>query len=163
MLFYCKTRVVRTISMFLASQYFLVFNISDNCWKSPHNLWTLSNHNPRSPEGLGFQACYNTSTQSPTASFWKPSVLGKLQESVLFEMTDKSLHVKLVIVSLLEHNLNQQISLFNFRCFNSRRKVNVDENFVSSTFKPDTALPNVKKLGFFIIAISVTVYLPPCV
>jgi len=150
-------------SLFLASQYFLVFNISDNCWKSPHNLWTLSNHNPRSPEGLGFQACYNTSTQSPTASFWKPSVLGKLQESVLFEMTDKSLHVKLVIVSLLEHNLNQQISLFNFRCFNSRRKVNVDENFVSSTFKPDTALPNVKKLGFFIIAISVTVYLPPCV
>jgi len=24
---------------------FLVFNISDNCWKSLHNLWTLPNHN----------------------------------------------------------------------------------------------------------------------
>jgi len=30
---------------------------------------------------------------------------GELQESVLFEMTRKSFHVKLVIVSLLEHNL----------------------------------------------------------
>jgi len=69
---------------------------------------------------------------------------GELQEGVLFEMTDKSLRVKLVIVSLLEHNLNQQISLFNFRSFNSTRKVNIDANFNSSTFKPDTALPNVR-------------------
>jgi len=38
-------------------------------------------------------------------------------------MTDKSLRIKLVIVSLLEHNLNQQISLFNFRCLNSTSKV----------------------------------------
>jgi len=59
-------------------------------------------------------------------------------------MTDKSLRVKLIIVSLFEHNLNQQISLFNFRSFNSTRKVNVDESFVSSTVKPDTALPNVR-------------------
>jgi len=58
-------------------------------------------------------------------------------------MTDKSLRIKFVIVSLLEHNLNQQIPLFNFRSFNCRRKVNVDECFVSSIFKPDTALPNV--------------------
>jgi len=29
--FYCKTRVVRTIAMFIDSQYFLVFNISDIC------------------------------------------------------------------------------------------------------------------------------------
>jgi len=60
-------------------------------------------------------------------------------------MADKSLRVKLVIVSLLEvleHNLNQQIS--HFRSFNSARKVRSDENFGSSTFKPDTALPNVK-------------------
>jgi len=57
-------------------------------------------------------------------------------------MADKSLRVKLVIVSLLEHNLNQQIS--HFRSFNSPRKVRSDENFGSSTFKPDTALPNVK-------------------
>jgi len=59
-------------------------------------------------------------------------------------MTDKSLCVKLVIVSLLEHNLNKQISLFNFRSFNSTRTVNIDESFDSSTFKPDTALPNVR-------------------
>jgi len=59
-------------------------------------------------------------------------------------MTDKSLRVKLIIVSLLEHNLNQQISLFNFRSFNSTCKVIIDESFGSSTFKPDTALPNVR-------------------
>jgi len=45
-------------------------------------------------------------------------------------MTDKSLRVKLVIVSLLEHNLNQQIP--HFRSFNSTRKVNIGESFVSS-------------------------------
>jgi len=45
-------------------------------------------------------------------------------------MTDKSLCVKLVFVSLLEHNLNQQISLFNFPSFNSTRNVNIDESFV---------------------------------
>jgi len=57
-------------------------------------------------------------------------------------MSDKSLGVKLVIASLLEHNLNQQIS--HFRSFNSTRKANIDESFGSSTFKPDTALPNVR-------------------
>jgi len=57
-------------------------------------------------------------------------------------MADKSVRVKLVIVSLLEHNLNQQIS--HSRSFNSTRKVRIDENFGSSTFKSDTALPNVK-------------------
>jgi len=64
---------------------------------------------------------------------------GELQESVLFEMMDESLRVKLVMVSLLEHNVNQQISLFNLRSFNSTRRVNVDESFVAYTFKPDTA------------------------
>jgi len=48
-------------------------------------------------------------------------------------MKDKSLHVKLDIVSLLEHNLNQRIS--HFRSFNSTRKVNIDGSFGSSTFK----------------------------
>jgi len=57
-------------------------------------------------------------------------------------MKDKSLHVKFVIVSLLEHNLNQRIS--HFRSFTSTRKVNIDECFGSSTFKSDIALPNVK-------------------
>jgi len=57
-------------------------------------------------------------------------------------MADKLLRVKLVIMSLLEHNLTQQIS--PFRSFNPTRKVRSDENFGSSTFKPDTALPNVK-------------------
>jgi len=40
---------------------------------------------------------------------------------------------------------------------------NIDESFGSPTFKPDTALPNVRLLGFFIIAISLKFYLPPCV
>jgi len=57
-------------------------------------------------------------------------------------MADKSLRVKLVIVNLLEHNLNQQIS--HFRSFNSTRQVRIDENFGSSSLKPDTAVPNVK-------------------
>jgi len=76
-------------------------------------------------------------------------------------MADKSLGVKLVIVSLLEQSLNQQIS--HFRSFHFTRKVRSDENFGSSTCKPDTALLNVKYLGFFITAISLKVYLPPCV
>jgi len=49
--------------------------------------------------------------------------------SVLFEMTDKSLRVKLVIVSLLEHNLNQRIS--HFRSFNST----YNKSFGSFTLK----------------------------
>jgi len=57
-------------------------------------------------------------------------------------MADKSLRVKLVIVSLLEHDLNQQTS--HFRSFKSTHKVRSDENFHSFSFKPDTALPNVK-------------------
>jgi len=121
---------------------FLLFSISDNSWKSSHNLWTLPNHNSRSLEGLGFRACYSVIAQSPTAPFCKPNVLGDQQESVLFEMTDKSLRVKLVIASLLEHNLNQQIS--QFCSFNSTRKANIDESSGSSTFKPDTGLPKVR-------------------
>ena len=56
---------------------FLVFIISDDCWKSSHNLWTLPNHNSQagSLEGLGFRACYSASAQSPTAPFWKPNFL----------------------------------------------------------------------------------------
>ena len=99
--FDCKTPVVHAIAMFIASQFFSVFNISYNCWKSSHNLWTLPNHNPLSLERLGFRACYSASAQSPTAPFWNPNVLGELQESVLVEMADKSLRVELVIVSLL--------------------------------------------------------------
>ena len=44
-------------------------------------------------------------------------------------MTDKSLRVKLVIASLLEHTLNQGIS--HFSSFSSTRKVNTDESFGS--------------------------------
>jgi len=112
-------------------------------------------------EGVGFRACYNASAQSSTAGFRKSKVLGKLEESVPIEMTDKSLRVKLVIVTLLEHNLNQRIS--HFRSFNSTRKVNIEESFGSSTHRPDIALPTVRQLGFFIIAISLKFYLPPFV
>jgi len=114
---------------------FLVFNICDNCLKSSHNLWLLPNHNSRSLEGLGFRAYYSTSAQSLGAPSWKPNVQGELQESVPFEMTDKSLRVKLVLVRLPDYNSNQRIS--HFRSFNSRRKVNSDKSFGSFTFKPD--------------------------
>jgi len=43
-------------------------------------------------------------------------------------MAYKSLRVKLLIVSFLEHNLNQQIS--HFRSFNSTCKVRTDKNLV---------------------------------
>jgi len=97
---------------------------------------------PGSVVGLGFRACYRASAQSSTARFGKPNVLGELQENVPLEMTDKSLRIKLVIVSFLEHNLNQRIS--HFRSFNSARKVNIDESFGSSTLKPHIALPTVR-------------------
>ena len=61
---------------------------------------------------LGVRACHSASAQSPTAPFWKSNVLGELHKSVLVEMADKSLRIKLVIVSLLEYNLNQQTSHF---------------------------------------------------
>ena len=80
---YCETRVVRTIAMFIASQQFLVFNISDSCWKSSHNLWTLPNHNSRSLEGLGFQACHSASAEFPTTPFRKPSVLGDRDDRIV--------------------------------------------------------------------------------
>ena len=115
--FCCKTRVVRKSLCLLLHNNFFVFNISDNLWKSSHNLWTLPNHNSRSLEGLDFRACYSASAQSSTAPFWKPNVLGDLQESVYFEMTDESLRVEVVIASLLEHNLNKKLSYF--RSFNS--------------------------------------------
>jgi len=57
-------------------------------------------------------------------------------------MTDKSLRIKRVIVSWLDHNLNQRIS--HFRSFNSAGKVNIYKSFGSSTFKPDIALPTVR-------------------
>ena len=93
--------------------------------------------------GCRFPSMLQRVRSNSTARFWKPNVPRELQESAFFEMMDKSLHVKLVIVTLIEHNSNQQISLFNLRCFNSTRKFNVDESFVSSTFKPDTALAEV--------------------
>jgi len=64
-------------SLCLLLHNFLVFNISDNFWKSSHNLWTLLNQNSWSLEDLGFRACYSTFAQSPTAPFWEPNVLGE--------------------------------------------------------------------------------------
>jgi len=62
-------------------------------------------------------------------------------------MTDNSLRVKVVIVSLLEHNLNQRIS--HFRFFDSTRRVNTEESFGSFTFKPDS--PTIRQVvGIFL-------------
>ena len=68
--FNCKTRVVRIIAVFIASQYFFSFQHLwyCNCWKSLHNLWTLPNHNSRSLEDLDFRACHSASAQS----FYRP-------------------------------------------------------------------------------------------
>jgi len=98
---------VQSLCLLLHKKFF-AFNISDNCRKSSLDLWTLPNHNSRSLEVLGSRACYSASAQSSATRFRKPNILGELQKSVPFEMTDKSLRVKLVIVSLLDHNLNQR-------------------------------------------------------
>ena len=74
--------------------------------------------------------------------FENQTFLGNYGKVFSFDMTDESLRVELVIASLLEHNLNQQIS--HFHSFNSIRKVNIDESFGPSTFKPGTALPSVR-------------------
>jgi len=83
--------------------------------------------NPGSLEGLGFRACYSTSAESPTALFWKPNVLGNYRKVLPLRWTINHFTFKPVIVSLLEHNLNQRISYF--RSFNSACKVNIDESF----------------------------------
>jgi len=76
---------------------FLVFNISDNCWKSSYNLWMLSNHNSLSPEGLGFQACYSAPSQYLTAPFSKPDVLGK-QYGKVFSLRWRINHFALTLL-----------------------------------------------------------------
>jgi len=68
----------------------------------------------------------------------RPLNLLLFEMSVLFKMADKSLRVELAIVSLLEHNLNQQI--LHFRSFNST----CNKSFGSFTLKSDTPLPNVR-------------------
>jgi len=47
---------------------FLVFNISDNCWKSSHNLWTLPNHNSGVTWGFRFPSML----QSVRSTFYRP-------------------------------------------------------------------------------------------
>ena len=108
------TLCVQTLCL-LVHNNFSVFNISDNCWESSHNLWTLPNHNSLFTWGFKFPSMLQRVHSVSYHPVWKPNVLGKLQESVLFEMTDKSLRVKLVIVSLLEHNLNQGFFKENVR------------------------------------------------
>jgi len=75
-------------------------------------------------------------------SVLKPKRVSGTTGSVPCEMADKSLCVKLVIVSLLEHSLNQRTS--HFRFVSSTRIFNTDKSFGSFTFKPDIALPNVR-------------------
>ena len=120
---------------------FLVFIISDSCWKVRIICGRCQITIPVSLEG--FQACYSASAQSSTSRFSKIKRSGGIRRNCFpFEMTDKSLRVKLVIVSWLEHNLNQGIS--HFCSLNSTRKVNIGESFGSSTFKLDIALRNVR-------------------
>jgi len=64
----------------------------------------MPNYQSQSLERLDLLACYRAFVQTPTAPIYKANVLGKLQESILFEMLDKALRVKLVIVNLLEKN-----------------------------------------------------------
>jgi len=144
-----NTKTFSTVKLALCAQSLclllhnnlLVFNISDNCWKRSHNLWTLPNHNSRVTWGLRFPS----KLQRVRSISYRPVLKTKRSggtTGVPFEMTDKSLRVRLVIVRLLAHNLNQQIS--HFRSFNSTRKVNIDKSFGSSTLKPDIAVSNVR-------------------
>ena len=148
-----NTKTFFTVNLALCAQSlylllhnnFLVFNISDNCWKSSHNLLMLPNRNSRVTWVFRFPSML----QRVCSMSYRPVLKTKRSGGttgkcslVPFEMTDKSLRVKLVIVSLLEHNSNKRI--WQFRSFKSTRKVNIDETFGSSTFKPDIALPNVR-------------------
>jgi len=63
---------------------------------SVHNKWMMANHHSQLLDGLDFRVCCRASAQTRTAACWKTNVFRKLQESVLFEMTDEALHVKLV-------------------------------------------------------------------
>jgi len=86
---------------------------------------------------------------------------GELQESVPFEMMDKP-RIKLVIVSLLEHNLSQRIS--HFRSFNSiRAKLTLTTVLVHLRLNLTQPYQTSGSLDFFIIAIALKFYLPPCV
>jgi len=74
-------------------------------------------------------------------------------------MKDKSLHVKLVMVSLLEHNLNQRIS--HFRSFNSTRKVHIDESLAH--LRVNLTQPYQTLGSWAFLSLKFNCYLPPCV
>jgi len=76
-------------------------------------------------------------------------------------MTDKSLGVKIVITSFLEHNLNQQISTSHFRSFNSTRKVTSMKVLVHLRLNLTHPYQTSGSWAFFIIGISLKFYLPP--
>jgi len=138
------TMCVQTLCLLLNNNIF-VFNISDDCWKSSHNLWTLPNHKSRVTWGSRFPSMLQHVRSISYQPVWKTKRSGETTGKcflVPFEMTDKSFRVKLVIVSLLENNSNQRI--WHFRSFKSTHKVNIDESFGLSTVKPDIALPNVR-------------------
>jgi len=129
---------------------FLVFNISDELLKKFAQSVDVAKSQFRVTWGFRFPSMLQRVRSISYRLVLKTKSSGRttVQESVLFEMTDKSLRVKLVVVSLLEHNFNQRIS--HFRSFNSTRKVNTDERFASFSFKPNIAPPNVKLLSLFL-------------
>jgi len=76
-------------------------------------------------------------------------------------MMDK-LRVKLVIVSLVEHNLSQRIS--HFRSFNSiHAKLTLTKVLVHLRLHLTQPCQTSGSLDFFIIAITLKFYLPPCI
>ena len=82
---------------------FLVFNISDNCWKSSHNLWTLPNHNSRVTWGFRFPCMLQLVRSISHRHVFKTKRTWETTGKWLYEMMDKSRRGKLVIVSLPEH------------------------------------------------------------
>jgi len=64
----------------------------------------LANHYAQLLEGLDSRVC-KASAQTRTTVCWKTNVFRNLQETVLFEMTDEALHVKLLIgiINLSDH------------------------------------------------------------
>jgi len=78
-------------------------------------------------------------------------------------MTDKSLRVKFVIVSLLEHNLNQQMSLFILVLSTLHAKLTLAKVLFHLYLNLTQPYQTSGSWELFIIAISLKFYLPPCV
>ena len=126
----------------------LIFHTSDNCWKVQ---FALSVNVAKSPISVTWCPISERATPPQLYRYYRlpvleTNILRKLQESVLFEMTDKALCAINLFSKVCMHE--NKILTATVCYFDSPWKFVVDTNFIWSTFKPDTTVPNVKWLVF---------------